>query len=83
MSVGVRFYNNALVSLGLFSLLAIQSFTSTTGWTLLRPDATSLSAIAPANTAWVSLEIDISYVIANLNFDVQAELDNAMLRLVQ
>ena len=82
MSTGVRFYNNALVSLGLFSLVSIQSFTSTTGWVLLRPDSTSLSAIAPANTAWASLEIDVSYVIANLNFDVQAELDNAMLRRV-
>lgn len=82
MSTGVRFYDNALVSLGLFSLVAIQSFTSTTGWTLLRPDSTSLSAIAPANTAWVSLEIDVSYVISNLNFDVRGELDNAMLRRV-
>lgn len=82
ISTGLRFYNNALVSLGLFSQIAIQSFTSTTGWTLLRPDSTSLSAIAPAGTAWVSLEIDVLYVIANLNFDVQAELDNAMLRRV-
>lgn len=82
MSTALRFYNSALVSIGSVPLVAVQSFTSTTDWYLLRPDATSLSGIAPAGTAWVQLEIGALYIIGNTNYDVQIELDYAMLRRI-
>jgi hypothetical protein len=76
----VNFYNNALVSIGTALLLVVRSFTSTTDWVLLKPDAAFPSAIAPAGTAWVSLEIGFIFNVANFNFSYFGELDYAILR---
>lgn len=78
----VRFYDGAGVSISAVSLGSVFNFSSTIGWTFLRPYSTSISAIAPAGTVFAALEIQVLFTVASTATLFDAYLDGAILRKV-
>lgn len=83
ISTLIRFLDSGGVSLGTFSMNAFTNFTSTTAdYLLIRPDTTTLRAVAPPNTASVRMEVDMLAIIADSSTLVDADLDVMLLRRV-
>lgn len=79
---GVRWFDGAGVSIGLASLSAVNNFSSTTPWTLLRPDSVTQSVVAPLNAAFAALEIQALMNVADPSTLYSLKFDYAILRQV-